>query len=89
MRLSLPSCAPRTSSSKWEDQPEQEEDGSEWMVNLDRDKMVGLTNNILLTQEQEPKEQVQALKECLKAKHLFTEVIDAITVHNSAKTVQD
>jgi hypothetical protein len=76
-------------SHKWEDQPEQEEDSSEWTVNLDRDEMVGLTNDILLTQEQELKEQVQALKECLKAKHLFTEVIDAIMVHVSTKTVQD
>jgi hypothetical protein len=76
-------------SRKWEDQPEQEEDGSEWMVNPDRDKAVGLTNDILLTQEQEVKEQVQALKERLKAEHLFTEVIDTIMAHDSAKTVQD
>ena len=76
-------------SHKWEDQPEQEEDRSEWMVNPDRDEMVGLTNNILLTQEQEPKEQIQALKEHLKVEHLFVQVIDVITVQDSAKTVQD
>jgi RNase H-like domain found in reverse transcriptase len=74
-------------SCKWEDQPEQEEDGSESMVNPDRDEMVGLTNNILLTQEQELKEQIQVLKERLKAKHLFIQVIDVITAQDSAKTV--
>jgi hypothetical protein len=45
-------------SHQWEDQPEQEEDGHEWTVNLDRDKTVGLTNDILLTQDQEPKKEV-------------------------------
>jgi hypothetical protein len=76
-------------SCQWEDQPDQEEDGCEWTVNPDRDKTVGLMNNILLTQDQELKKQVQALKEHLKAKHLFIEVIDVITVQDSAKTVQD
>jgi hypothetical protein len=76
-------------SHQWEYQPEQEENSYEWTINLDRDEMVGLMNDILLTQDQEPKKQVQALKECLKAKHLFIEVIDAIMVQDSTKTVQD
>jgi hypothetical protein len=66
-------------SCQWEDQPEQEEDDCEWMVNLDRDEVVGLMNDILLTQEQEPKKQVHTLKEHFKDEHLFIEVIDAIT----------
>jgi hypothetical protein len=76
-------------SHQWEDQPEQEEDGCEWMVNPDRDKAVGLTNDILLTQEQELKKEVQALKERLKEECLFIEVIDAITAQDSAKMVRD
>jgi uncharacterized protein YacL (UPF0231 family) len=76
-------------SHQWEDQPEQEEDGHEWTINLDRDETVGLTNDILLTQDQELKKQIQALKEHLKAKHLFIEVIDAITAQDSTRTVWD
>jgi RNase H-like domain found in reverse transcriptase len=76
-------------SRQWEDQVEQKEDGHEWTVNPDRDEAVGLMNDILLTQKQEPKKEVQALKECLKDEHLFIEVIDAITAQDSAKMVRD
>jgi hypothetical protein len=51
--------------------------------------VIGLTNDILLTQEQEPKKEVKALKECLKEERLFIEVIDAITAQDSAKMVRD
>jgi RNase H-like domain found in reverse transcriptase len=76
-------------SRQWEGQPAVSEDGSTWTVNPDRDEQVGLTNDILLTLQGATGEQVATLRECLKDKHLFIEVIDAILGQDSAKTVRD
>jgi hypothetical protein len=59
----------------WEGQGPQEGNGDSGTVNPDRDKVVGLVNNILLTHNLGSNE------------HLFVEVIDAITAQDSTRTV--
>jgi hypothetical protein len=46
----------------WEGQAPQEGEGDGWTVSLDRDKTVGLTNDILLTHDSGSNEQIDALK---------------------------
>jgi hypothetical protein len=76
-------------SCRWEGQEPQEGEGNSWTVNPDRDETVGLTNDVLLTLNTESNEQIEALRVQLKNERLFIEVIDAITVWDSVKTVRD
>ena len=46
----------------WEGQEPQEAEGDSWTVNPDRDKMVGLTNDVLLTLNTGSNEQIEALR---------------------------
>jgi hypothetical protein len=52
-------------SCQWEGQELQEGDSDSWTMNPDRDKMVGLANDILLTHNAGTSQQINALKEQL------------------------
>jgi hypothetical protein len=76
-------------SRQWEGQEPQEGDSNSWTVNPDRDKAVGLVNDVLLMLDTGSNKQIKALRMRLKNEHLFIEVIDAIMARDSMRTVQD